>query len=101
MSDRIGILGGTGSGKTTIISLLGRLYDLAPGCGNITINGGTDISDVKASWLRKNIGIVMQEPYLFSSTLGENIAISTNDSTEEEIRSYIDKSFNKILSKNK
>jgi len=82
----IGILGGTGSGKTTIISLLGRLYDLAPECGSITINGGTDIRDVKASWLRKNIGIVMQEPYLFSSTLGGNIAISKNEASEDEIR---------------
>ncbi len=82
----IGILGGTGSGKTTIISLLGRLYDLEEGCGNITINGGTDIQDVKAHWLRKNIGIVMQEPYLFSSTLGGNIAISTDDASEDEVR---------------
>lgn len=69
----LGILGGTGSGKTTIAHLLCRLYDLEENCGRITING-VDIEKIKRGWLRKNIGIVLQEPFLFSRTIKENIA---------------------------
>ena len=71
----VGILGGTGSGKSTLMSLLTRLYELPPENGHITI-GGVDIGDIKAQYLRKNIGIVLQEPYLFSRTLSENIGIA-------------------------
>ena len=70
-----GILGGTGSGKSTLMYLLDSLYSLPDGCGRIMI-GDTDISDIKASWLRKNIGFVLQEPFLFSRTLSENIGIT-------------------------
>ncbi|HAE15425.1 MAG TPA: ABC transporter ATP-binding protein, partial [Erysipelotrichaceae bacterium] len=63
-----GILGGTGSGKSTLMYLLDRLYDLQEGQGRITING-VDIADMKASWVRSNIGMVLQEPFLFSRTL--------------------------------
>ena len=71
----VGILGGTGSGKSTLMYLLDRLYDLPEDRGRITI-GGTDIRDIKAESLRRGIGIVLQEPFLFSRTLGENIAIT-------------------------
>ncbi len=73
-----GILGGTGSGKSTLMYLLDRLYDLPKGCGKITV-GGVDISDMTADELRSNIGIVMQEPFLFSRTIAENIGITGND----------------------
>lgn len=58
------ILGGTGSGKSTIMHLLNRLYDIPEGGGRITI-GGVDIADMKASELREGIGMVLQEPFLF------------------------------------
>ena len=59
----LGILGGTGSGKSTLMYLLDRLYDLPEGGGQITV-GGIDIRDMKAQWVRANIGFVLQEPYL-------------------------------------
>ena len=70
----LGILGGTGSGKTTLMLLLDKLYPLEDGCGRITI-GGTDIRKIRTEHLRRNIGMVLQEPYLFSRTIGENIGI--------------------------
>lgn len=75
----LGILGGTGSGKSTMIQLLDKLYDIPEDSGRITI-GGVDIREIETNHLRKNIGIVLQEPYLFSRTLAENISI-----TEPEI----------------
>ena len=74
----LGILGGTGSGKSTLMLLLDKLYPLAEGCGRITI-GGRDIRKIRTAHLRRNIGMVLQEPYLFSRTLGENIAIASED----------------------
>lgn len=83
----VGILGGTGSGKSTLMYLLDRLYELPEdgSGGRITI-GSTDIKDIKAAYLRKNIGIVLQEPYLFSRTIAENIGITRPDITMDEIR---------------
>ena len=80
-----GILGGTGSGKSTLMYLLDRLYDLPENSGRITI-GGVDIADMKAQWVRKNIGIVLQEPFLFSRTLSENIRISRQDADMKQVR---------------
>ncbi len=77
----VGILGGTGSGKSTLMYLLDRLYELPEGDGTITI-GGTDIRDIRRDWLRRHIGMVLQEPFLFSRTLEENIAIAKE--TEED-----------------
>ena len=71
----VGILGATGSGKSTLVQLLDRLWELPPESGKITI-GGVDLRDMDRGWLRKNIGMVLQEPYLFSRTLAENIAIA-------------------------
>ena len=81
----VGILGGTGSGKSTLMYLLLRLYRLPPENGKITI-GGVDIAGIKASWLRKNVGMVLQEPYLFSRTLSENIGIAVRSAGEAAIR---------------
>ncbi len=81
----VGILGSTGSGKSTLINLLTRMYDLGEGEGEITI-GGVNIKDMKASHLRKNVGIVLQEPYLFSRTLKENIGIGFENPTDDSIR---------------
>ena len=72
----VGILGGTGSGKCTLVHLLDKLYLLEDDQGRITI-GGKDIRKIKTQHLRRNIGIVLQEPYLFSRTIGENIGITS------------------------
>ena len=65
--------------------LLDKLYDLPENCGRITI-GGVDIRDIQTEYLRQNIGIVLQEPYLFSRTIAENIGIAREDITLSEIR---------------
>ncbi len=78
-----GILGGTGSGKSTLVHLLDRLYDLEE--GNIFI-GGADIREISRGWLREHIGIVLQEPFLFSRTIRENIAAANPSASMEEIR---------------
>ena len=80
-----GILGSTGSGKSTLMHLLNRLYDLPPGNGRITI-GGVDIRDIKREYLRAHIGMVLQEPFLFSRSIGENISITEETPHEERIR---------------
>ena len=79
------ILGTTGSGKSTMVHLLNRLYDLPEGCGSITI-GGTDIRDIDRQYLRQNLGMVLQEPFLFSRTIRENIGITKEQLLDEEIR---------------
>ncbi len=81
----LGILGGTGSGKSTLMLLLDKLYPLPEASGRITI-GGVDINDISTEHLRKNIGFVLQEPYLFSRTIAENIGITERDISEEKIR---------------
>lgn len=80
-----GILGATGSGKSTMMYLLDRLYDLPPENGRITV-GGVDISDMSAKWLRSHIGMVLQEPFMFSRTLEENIGITADKAELPEIR---------------
>ena len=81
----LGILGGTGSGKSTLMLLLDKLYPLEEGCGRITI-GGMDIRKIRTAHLRRNIGMVLQEPYLFSRTIAENIGIASPVLDMEEIR---------------
>ena len=81
----LGILGGTGSGKSTMMYLLDRLYPLPEEGGRITI-GGKDIREIRLDHLRRNIGIVLQEPFLFSRTIRENLALTSPDIGEEEMR---------------
>ncbi len=81
----LGILGSTGSGKSTLVHLLNRLYDLPKEDGRITI-GRVDIADMKADWVRSNVGMVLQEPMLFSRTLSENIAMGAEKATLTDIR---------------
>ena len=82
----LGILGGTGSGKSTLMMLLDKLYLLPENSGRITI-GGTDIRKIRTQHLRRNIGMVLQEPYLFSRTIAENIGIASAEMDMEAIRS--------------
>ena len=82
----LGILGGTGSGKTTLMLLLDKLYSLDEDGGRITI-GGTDIRKIRTEHLRRNIGMVLQEPYLFSRTIAENIGITADELDMDAVRS--------------
>ncbi len=82
-----GILGATGSGKSTLTYLLDRLYDLPEGQGTITI-GGVDIRQIRRDHLRKNIGIVLQEPFLFSKTFRESIADGAGRDDLRTVRHY-------------
>ena len=80
------ILGATGSGKSTVVELLQRLYE--PQSGRITI-GGTPIRKVERQYLRSRIGLVLQEPFLYSRTIRENVAIARPDASEEEIEQAV------------
>ncbi|KHF36294.1 putative ABC transporter ATP-binding protein [Paenibacillus sp. P1XP2] len=78
----IALVGHTGSGKSTIINLLSRFYDISG--GKITIDG-MDIRDVKLETLRSQIGIVLQDTFIFSGTIRDNIRFGRLDATDEEI----------------
>jgi len=80
--EKIALVGPSGSGKSTIIKLLMRLYDVDTGA--ITIDG-RDVRDLKLSYLRDQIGVVAQEPFLFNGTVRENILYGRLDATEEEV----------------
>ncbi len=79
----IAIVGATGAGKTSIINLLSRFYEIQE--GNILIDG-IDIKDISKHELRKIMSVVLQDVYLFSGSIKTNISLNSNDITEEEIR---------------
>ena len=76
------LVGGSGSGKTTLITLLPRLYEVTGGAISID---GTDIRDMTLASLRRNIGMVSQDTYLFNGTILENLRYAKPDATREEI----------------
>jgi ATP-binding cassette subfamily B protein len=78
----VAIVGPTGAGKTTIINLLTKFYDFDS--GTITIDG-TDIRDITAKSLRANIAVVLQDPFLFSESVRENIRYGRLDATDTEV----------------
>ena len=80
--ERIALVGPTGAGKTTIVNLLTRFYDIEK--GNIYIDG-IDIRDVKRTNLRQKIGLVLQDTYLFKGTVLENIRYGNKDATMDEV----------------
>lgn len=80
--ETIAILGATGSGKSSLVHLLQRLYDYDK--GEITL-GGRPIRQLNRKWLRRRVGIVLQEPFLFSKTIRENIGITKRGAGEDEI----------------
>jgi ABC-type multidrug transport system fused ATPase/permease subunit len=78
----IALIGHTGSGKTTLASLVPRFYDVTE--GRVTIDGA-DVRDVTLRSLRRAIGIVAQDPFLFSATVRENITFGSPDATDEDV----------------
>jgi ATP-binding cassette subfamily B protein len=82
--ETIAVVGHTGAGKTTIISLLLRFYDIQRGSIRI---GGVDIRELDPLELRRQFGVVLQDPYLFTGTLGDNIRLGTETIRQEEIES--------------
>ncbi len=77
----LGILGSTGSGKSTLVHLLQRLYDYE---GSIKIDD-IELSHIKKQWIRRKIGLILQEPYLYAKTVKENIGIINRDYGEPQI----------------
>ena len=80
--DRVGIMGSTGAGKSTLINLITRFYDVQS--GSILLDG-VDIKNIKLADYRRQFAIVLQDPILFSTSIGENIAYGLPDATEEQI----------------
>lgn len=80
--ETVAIVGPTGSGKSSLMHLLLRLYDYNK--GSIKIDG-IELSDIERKWIRNNVGIVLQEPFLYSRTIKENIKIAKLDSEDIEI----------------
>lgn len=78
----IAIVGPSGSGKSTIINLIPRLYDVQE--GSVTFDG-TDVRNLDLTFLRKNVGVVSQETYLFNSSIRENLKYAKPDATDEEM----------------
>jgi ATP-binding cassette subfamily B protein len=79
----VAIVGATGAGKTSIISLLSRFYDVQQGA---ILVDGVDVREVRQSELRRHIGVVLQDPVLFSGTIARNIRLLDEDITDEEVR---------------
>uniref|UniRef100_A0A0E0CH13 Uncharacterized protein n=1 Tax=Oryza meridionalis TaxID=40149 RepID=A0A0E0CH13_9ORYZ len=78
----VALVGGSGSGKSTVIALLERFYD--PSAGEVTIDG-VDIRRLRLKWLRAQMGLVSQEPALFATSIRENILFGKEDATAEEV----------------
>jgi ATP-binding cassette, subfamily B, bacterial len=78
----IAVIGHTGSGKTTLTALVPRFYDVTT--GRVLVDG-TDVRDVTLTSLRRSIAVISQDPFLFSTTVRENIAFGAPDATDEEV----------------
>lgn len=81
-NEKIAIMGATGSGKSSLAYLLNRIYDVSE--GSILIDG-VDIKDIQKAWLRNHVQIVLQEPFLFSKTIYENIHLADYSASRNEV----------------
>ena len=79
----LAIVGPTGSGKTTLVSLIPRIYDVEPG---MVLIDGKSVREYPLAFLRRNIGFVPQETFLFGETIRENIAFGVPDATDQDVR---------------
>jgi ATP-binding cassette subfamily B protein len=84
--ERVALVGPSGAGKSTIGALLVRLYD--PPAGRVTLDGA-DLRELDPSWLRRLVGVVSQEPVLFSTTIAENVRYGRPDATDAEVREAV------------
>ena len=80
--ETLAIVGETGAGKSTIVKLLSRFYD--PTDGEVRVDGH-DLREVRGSSLRRHMGVVLQDTFLFTGTIGDNIRYSRSDATEEQV----------------
>src|SRR5205807_5997734 len=81
--ERVALVGASGSGKSTVASLLPRFYDV--GGGRVTLDG-TDVRRLRLADLRRSVGIVFEDAFLFSASIAENIAFGAPGATAEQIR---------------
>ena len=86
-SSTTALIGHTGAGKTTLAALVGRFYDVS---GGGVLLDGVDVRDVTIRSLRQAIGVVSQDPFLFSATIRENIAFGVGDATDEDVERAAD-----------
>jgi len=82
--ETLAIVGATGAGKTTLVNLVPRFYD--PTAGQVLVDG-RDVRDMKLNSLRRNFGIVLQDPFLFSGSVADNIRYGKLDASEADVRS--------------
>ena len=80
----IALVGQTGGGKSTLAKLIARFYD--PRTGSVRVDG-TDLRDVELRSYRRQLGVVLQDPFLFSGTIADNVRFARPDATDEEVRS--------------
>lgn len=85
--ETIGIIGGTGSGKSTLVNLIPRFYDVTQGCVRVD---GQDVRDYSPEVLRSRIGIVMQKAVLFKGSIRENLLWGNENATEEELKEALE-----------
>jgi ABC-type multidrug transport system fused ATPase/permease subunit len=81
--EKVAIIGLTGSGKSTLVNLIPRFYD--PQIGTIRVDG-TDLTQLNVNWWRRQIGLVLQETFLFSATIADNIAFGRPEASPAEVR---------------
>src|SRR5262249_10308476 len=79
----VAVVGRTGAGKSTLVQLLPRLFDVE--AGSVQLDG-RDVRTLSLGWLRRNVGLVPQDPFLFSRTIGENVAFGRADENVDAIR---------------
>lgn len=84
--ETVALVGQSGSGKSTVISLIERFYD--PEAGEVLIDG-VNLKQFQLKWIRSKIGLVSQEPVLFTSSIKDNITYGKDDPTDEEIRAAV------------
>lgn len=82
--ETVALVGHTGSGKSSILNLLFRFYDLAEGKGRIVVDG-TDVRDIPKQQLRQHMGIVLQDPFLFTGTIASNVSLDDPSISREKV----------------